>query len=468
MSKTKADYQALIAAEVSNYPTAAQFYQAQDPRLLASLDAMASMLAMIDGEMNVAAAEPFTMARDMTVKAAASVQGVLPFGQPSRHRLLIENASLAPISVVTGRRFMDSQGRVYVAEAGATIAASGSGTVQVVQQQESEFQHTVTASQPFYKIQIPDRQSGKFFTQIKVRDASGNQFAYNPQYVNVLSGDRVFHLLTDENQRLYVQFGAFGIAGYQPGAGEALTITVFDTEGDVELDVGARFAFEYSQSIHDRSATITLDAVLSPGSQPMDVATMREVVSYPSIYDENAVYLGNFDFLVRRNLSPLRFLSVWNEQREEEARGPSIDNINAIFVSALKDGVAQPTLYGLIRDTIKRADDSYKVIWVGAVTTEIPVSITARIAPVYDFVTIAQQIREIVMAEYGPDTPFAKRGQTRVLYKRIYDLIYKQVQAIRDSGADLEVAITDSGTLLPEQYRYVSAASLTVNVTFME
>lgn len=465
MTATKKDFQDKIAAEISNYPTAAQFFQARDPRLLASLDAMAAMLALLSSEQEVAAFEPFTKARDMTVLADAAVKGVLPFGKPQRVQIAVVNANTTPYTINTGRRILDTQGRVYVVDTGVTIPASGSAMITAYQQAERSFDHTVSVSQPFYMVEVPEPDAGLYVASVRVISADGEEFEYIPDFVNIEVGQLTFHLLSDEQRRLYIEFGASAIAGYQPQAGEVLTVIVQDTEGAVELAVGSKFAFEYSGSLFENKITMTLDSVLSPGAAPMDIATLREVTSYPSTYDESAVYLGNFDFLVRRQLSPFRFLSVWNEQREEEVRGPNVDNINTLFVAALKDGVDQTTLEGQIEEVIWTADDSYKIAHVAVNEEAIPVTITAYVQAVYDFEAVKSQIREIVLAQYGRDSAWAKRGQGRILYKRIYDRLVSSVQALQGEGSDLQVAVTDPpGSIMPEDFRYVSEASLTINV----
>src|SRR5690606_37397032 len=104
-----------------------------------------------------------------------------------------------------------------------------------------------------------------------------------------------------------------------------------------------------------------------------------EISAYPSVYNSSAVYLGNFDFLIRRNLGPFRFLSIWNEYKEEQVRGADIDNINTLFVTAVKDGVDDATLRSQIYDAIKAADDSYKIKDVAVDEIEIPVVIVAKV-----------------------------------------------------------------------------------------
>lgn len=462
--KTKRDFQEKAAAEISNYPVAAQFYQARDPRLLAGLDAMAAMLAMLSEEQDVAASEPFTKARDMTVLADATAKGVLPFGKASICRIEVTNGNSTPFQVTTGRRLLDRQGRRYVVESGVTIPANSSVLVSASQQAERSFDHTVTVSQPFYMIEVPAAAAGQSIAEVRVRDSGGNEFEYTPEFVNVAAGRQCFHLLSDEQQRLYIEFGAESLAGYQPGAGEVFTVTVIDTEGSFTLAPGSQFTFEYTGSPSESLVTLSLDAVLSPGAAPLDIGTLREVTAYPSIYNTSAVYLGNFDFLVRRNIAPFRFLSIWNETVEESVRGASVDNINTLFVSAMKDDVDDATLREQIKNIILAADDSYKVRDVAVAETEIAVSITAKVAAVYDFTQVENQIRELVLGRYGRDSDFAKFGQNRILYKRVYNLLEDNVPALQGDRSDLEISVVDDAEILPEQYRYVSDASLTIVV----
>lgn len=462
--KTKADYQKLIADSISAYPAAARFYQVRDPRLLAQLDAMATMLAMTSAEQDVAAMEPFTKARDMTVLADAAAKGVLPFGKPSRPKINVQNASNTALNIATGRRLLDTRGRPYTVAIGATVPALGSRFIEAEQYTTRVVTHTVTASRAFYQIEVPQPEVG-YIAAVTVTRGDGVKFEYSVDYVNVLDGDLVYQMKTDENRLLYIQFGASGTTGYQPAAGEEFTLTIRDTEGEVTLSPSSLFTFEYTNSPYESAAKLSMSESLVAGSAPMDIATMREVCSYPSTYDSNAVYLGNFDFLVRRNLSPFKFLSVWNEQREEMARGANSDNINCLFVAARKTGVSQTALRSQITELINKADDSYRIKYVNVADVQIPMEITIYAQPVYDFVAVRQQAEQIILAAYGEDSAWAKRGEAKILYKDVYDTLVAQVQALQDRQSDMRMTVADdTGTLLPEQFRYVSATSLTVKV----
>jgi len=461
--KTKADYLARAEAVIADYPKAALAYQVRDPRLLAMLESMATMLSLHSMEQDTAAMEPWTKARDVTVLADAAVKGVLPFGTPMQVSLSVQNVTATAFQVLTGRRLLDQQGRLYVVTTGASVPANGTATIQAIQQTPSLITHTVSASQAFYRIEVPTPEIG-YIAEVSVTDSLGNAFTYTPEFTNVEIKQRVFHLESDENRALAVVFGADAIGGYQPSVGEVINVTALVTEGDITLSEGAAFVFEYATTIAESGAKITLAAVTAPGAAPMDIATLREITSYPSLYDASAVYNGNFDFLLRRNLSPFRFLAVWNEQREEEVRGANADSINCLFIAALKDGVADATLRTEAERIIYSADDSYRVKWVAVAESEIPMSITLRIPDVYDSAAVKQQASELVLSQYGRDSTWAKRGSSRVLYRRVTSLLEDAIQACQAEDADIQVAVQDEAILLPETYRYVSASSLSITV----
>lgn len=461
--KTKAEYLARAEAAIAEHPNAALAYQVRDPRLLAMLESMATMLAMHSMEQDVAAMEPWTKARDVTVLADAAAKGVLPFCTPTRVSLTVQNVTPTAFDVATGRRLLDQQGRVYTVTVGATVAANGTATVEAVQRTETILSHTVAVRQPFYRIDIPSPGIG-YIAGVQMTDDQGNVFRYTPEFTNVEIGERIFHLESDESRSLAVVFGAQSVGGYQPSVGEVMNVVIAVSEGDIALSSGASFVFEYATTVHESGAKISLAAILAPGAAPVDINTLREITSYPSLYDTSAVYLANFDFLIRRTLAPFRFLSVWNEQREEEVRGASLDSMNALFIAARKDGVDDATLRADIERIVMAADNSYRIRWVAVQELEVPVTVVLSVPDVYDRLAIARQAREIILEQYGRDSTWAKRGSGRVLYRRITSLLQSRIEASRAEDADIVVTVADEATLLPETYRYVSTASLSITV----
>ena len=72
------------------------------------------------------------------------------------------------------------------------------------------------------------------------------------------------------------------------------------------------------------------------GADPLSVAQMRLLASYPSMYDHNAVFMGNFDFLVRKHfMQRFDYMAIWNETINEKHYGASLDAINHLFLTVV-------------------------------------------------------------------------------------------------------------------------------------
>ena len=65
--------------------------------------------------------------------------------------------------------------------------------------------------------------------------------------------------------------------------GEVLTLTVYETTGDVRPDAGSPFALDYAIAPQDGLIKISMDSLLIPGAAPIDIATLRELCKYPAL-----------------------------------------------------------------------------------------------------------------------------------------------------------------------------------------
>ena len=362
---------------------------------------------------------------------------------------------------------LDSSGNVWVTQTSVTVPAGQSLPATIMQRTTRDFDAIIAASQPFYAIEVPQSTDGSLISGIQVTRLSDSLvFTYEPRFINVDPDETVYSVDTDEYRRLYVRFGFADVVGVQPGAGEHFILTIYECAGDVRPDQGSPFALETTTSLQDSQIKFNMDALLEPGAAPVDITTLRDLVRYPSVYDENAVFLGEFDFLVRRNLPDLRFLSIWNEQIEERARGPSIDNINVLHVSVVEPsgGDLATTKLDIAR-IIQGADDSYRIKFTDPVDRLIQITINASVSVVNDPAAVASQISALVLKEYGIATAAARRGMLVVQHRRIYDVLRKSVPALTDAKSDLFVQIiANPDPLLPEHRQYVSSGSLTINV----
>lgn len=484
---TKADFQQAIQDSIGNYPAIAALAQAGDPRVMQHMDAMATMLAMFSAQAEVAQSEPFEKVRDSTVLADAAMRGIIRKGTPARVRLRAENKSAMPYSLASGRTLLDSSGRSYRVETAVVVPGNGSVTLDATQVRFSAVPHTVSGSQPFYAVEVPAAEDDSYLSSIAVSDGEGD-YVYRDRYVNTAVGERVFHVEADDRQRIYVRFGYEGVVGVQPQDGATLTLTIGRTAGRIQIAAGTPFSFEYLNSPAESSIELKMEAMLIAGQNPVPMSVLRDLARYPSVYDSNAVFLGEFDFLVRRNFPSLRFLSVWNEAAEEAARGPHIGNVNAIFVACLSQSSLEEVLTATdpaaipaptrtleadwtstqkaIRDLIRSADDSYRVHFVSPIRVPIAVTITATVPTSYIASDVHQKIAEAILSVYGEQSMAARRGRNQPLYQNIYALLRQRVQALNVGSSDLQVSIASPPEVLnrPELWRFVAPDSLTITV----
>lgn len=467
------EFAAHIDQRADQYPAVAALRKAGDPRYFQHQEAVATMFAMLSQQIEVAAMEPFLKARDATVLADAALKGIVPRASVARVRLVVRNMNSTAVTLAAGRRLTDANGLMYEVDRPVTVPAAVSDTepgaafVEALQQTVRTVEHVVTDSVGFYAAEVPAALDGRMLASVEVRAADGTAFRYTPGFTNVWPGDRVYHVEADEYQRVFIKFGLGGVVGYQPAKGERLTLILTECNGDVRPALGSPFNLEYAFTPADGRITLEHAELLMAGANPIGMAELRELCRYPSAYDDSAVFHGDFDFLIRKHITNLPFLSVWNEQVEEKVRGPSRDNINRLFVSfVVPSGASRDAMFAEIRRLIERADDSYSVRSVEPVPMPIAVTVRAQVARVHDPAVVEDQIRQAIVGEYGRDSVMARRGMVALQYKRVYEFLRARVAALQDAGSDYSVAIQAlDGQQLPEHWRYVSQDSLTVEIT---
>ena len=465
MAYSREQFEQSALNALGQFPALAALVRAGDPRILAQLRAQAAMLAMLSEQVDVAQFEPFIKSRDGTVLADAALKGVLPLARPARLRLEVANKGASIYTVTAGRRFLDTKGRVYEADTAVSIPAGGVATVSVTQKTVRVVNHTVSIPSTFYAVEVAAGSEDVYVCDLSVWRA-GTQLTYRPDWVNVLPGDMAYNLETDERRRLMVRFGSTNVIGIGVQTGEVYELRITECEGRIDdLGVEDPFSLEYIYTEADGRIEAKLDATLDQGADPPSIAELRSMAQYPSVYSHNAVYLGEFDFLLRRYLRPIRFLSVWNEQIEEDVRGADVDNINKLFVAGEVTGMAAATFQEKVRNLIAAADNSYKIEFVAISPQAVPLTVDVSIAVVHDIATVQAQIRQALLEQYGDGMPAVARGMSSPLRNRaIIDLLKGRVPALQDSLADIRVSMALPATPLPEHYLHLTGASITVNV----
>jgi hypothetical protein len=405
------------------------------------------------------------------VLADAALRGVLPLGKPSRLTIDVANEGAAACVLATGRGLSDPKGRPYVIEGGVTVPAAASGTpgaatISVRQLSKRTVTYTFTSSAPFAEMLVPAGADDAYLVGVSVADAS-DAYTYTPDFFNVTQGKKVFTVETDEYRRVWVRFGALDVTGQQPAAGDAITVTVTECQGAIsDLDDAAPFALDYLGSSAEQGLSFALAAVDDTGAAAPTIDQLRVMAKYPGLHDENPVYRNQWDYYLRAKLGGnLLFLATWNEQVEEGVRGASTSNINKLFVAAVVQGQTSAATMATVEAAVKRADDSYVVGHVTARECEIPVTVAASVPAVYDPADVEAQIRALLLSNYGRGTAAASRGLARSWRNRdAHSLLADNIAALQDGVSDFALTVGTYGQALPEDWTYVSSASITVTV----
>lgn len=481
---TKEQFSTAAFSNIGDYPTLETLYQAKDPRLFQHIDAMATMLAMFSAQLEVSQAEPFEKTRESTVLADAAMRGIIPKAIPATLTLNVFNESNSLLQIGTNRILIDASGRYLRAENTVNVNAGTTEKLTVSQLYKIETSHTVTENKAFYEIPISMKNDESFLSGIRVFDSKGNEYAYTDRYAAASANENIFHIEVDEKRNFYIRFGYKGVVGIQPSKGDKYTIQAFYTFGRIDdYSIGDSVALEVNYSPNDAYAKISIDSVVSAGEAPISIDLLRELSKYPSVYNKNAVYLGEFDYLVRSNFPKLSFLSVWNEATEEIARSASTANINCLFIAVVGDTgnekytpyvagtpptevTALTDLQTKIKALIRKADDGYRVRFFQPMVREIEVNITATVSTSYDASVVKRQIQTAVLEKYGQSSLAMSRGRAKPRYQDLYEHIKSSVTALSVGNADLKISIEDLSQYdkYPEIWQYIGSTKLNIVV----
>ncbi|WAL56603.1 hypothetical protein [Avibacterium paragallinarum] len=468
---TKEDFLEAVKEEALKNELTAALYHAGDPRFLQMQGAIAQMLAMYSQQLEVAMQEPFLKSRDATVLADAALKGLIFTAKPAIVQIKAINNGNTPVRIEAGRYLFDASGRMYRIDSPVTLPAStqnnGEGEIMATQLQFVKHSHTMSESYPFYAIEVEEPKDGSYISTIQVK-VNGEVFDPCFKFNGVDAGEKVFHIESDEYKRLYVKFGETSVVGFQPSINDVITIECGQCFGDIQPELGSTFSFQYIQANEENEINLEMKALKRAGKNPIDIATLRNLCNYPSTYDDNAVFLGEFDKLLRKNFNHLAFLAVWNEQIEEKIRGADINNVNTLFYSfALPDNSVESkeSIKRQISQVIAEADDSYKTKFVEPITEKIHITVNAIIARAYDVLQVKAQIIDLLLQEYGKNAFSTKQGKVVVKNKEVFSLIEQAIPALADKRSDLNVSISNGVNSAPEVFRYLDKESITINLT---
>lgn len=480
---SRSDFKNAIEAELSGFPDLAERYAVNDPTLTVQLGSIADFLSLLSQDLTVSELEAFIRTKDRTILADATAKGILPLAKPAQFSLSITNSGSTPVTLSAGRIVNDGQGRGWRLLASITVPARttggggsivlGQAYVTCEQSQVRAIEYTVPIGEPLHTVRAPI-SSGMTLCQIPlVVDSLDNQYVYAPRWMNVGVGDYAFTALTDSLRSFMLQFGMADRVGIQVNTNDQFTITLTETFGDIDVSQLKTAVLDEIDDSAERKLSLSFASgtLIQSGSDALDLSHLRQLATYPSLYDENSVFLGNFDYLVRRFfIMRCDFISVWNEAIQEKAFGSvAFTDINRLFVCiAPKAGFDLTALQNDIALKIAAADSLYtdRVKFVPKTELAYPLKVTGSIASVHNLDAVKEQIRNLLLAKYG-------KGQvavTKVLpnglnLQEVSKLIKDNITAFQDQVSDFSLSVVGTPAIYPNTWTYLTSGSIVLDIT---
>lgn len=452
--------------------TVSDKWQVGDPATVQQLQSLANFISLLSKDIEIASAEAFNKTNPRSIIADATNKGILPLSIPHRHTIEITNKSDNRVTLSQGRLLEDnSGGRTWQLLSAVTIEANSTNTVIAEQSEQRQVSYTVPLTEIFHRFQV-QLQDDKNLASISISDTllQSNTYAYKNKWLNVLPDELAYNIISDERQRLFVEFGADGKAGRTAQAGEVYTITILETEGSIDVSKLNDASLEQTFSNDEQKLVLKFKSsgVIQSGTSPYSIQELKMLTNYASIYDSSAVYLGDFDLAIRRMfLARTFYCCVWNENIQEQYYSVDISDINHLHVCFVPKN---PEEYEQIKEQMALAialqDNLYKGRTKFTVVEEIPhkIKLKGNISSLHDVDSVTAQIKALLVANYGKTTLTAHKWLVNGFNNQaIARLIRSNISAFQDNISDFSLS-TDQVTYKPHQWTYISDDSIEVDL----
>ncbi|MDH0032570.1 MULTISPECIES: hypothetical protein [unclassified Acinetobacter] len=466
---TQADFEARIVAALDDYEILEQ-YNAQDPIVLRFLRSIAAFLALFSQEVDVSEVEPFIKTRDRSIIADATNKGILPIGMPTQHVLEVLNRSSNSITLSQGRMIEDNSGsRPWRLLQSVTVNPGETGEVLGEQSEYREVQYTVQNTENFHRVELQLRDDLSL-AGITVRDNSNQAYQLKKRWMNVEPLEYAFNLTTDSLRRIFIEFGDDERAGRTAQANQVFTFGILETYGDVDVSrlKDASLLDVLTTDETKVSVRFKQGGIVRQGADPLNISQLRVLATYPALYDENAVFLGNFDYSVRQKfMARCHYIAVWNENEQDRYYGVTYQDINHLHIAVVaKNNAEQANLEAEIIQYIGLLDSLYKDrVRVHAVVEKpFNITLTGRLAAVHDLDGVKAQIKGLLVDRYGRTKLSASRWlvngfNTQGISTQLRTNIVAFQDNISDFSLNVPVVLNK-----PHEWVYISEPSITLNI----
>ncbi|NNP70407.1 hypothetical protein [Acinetobacter sp. Ac_5812] len=466
---TQADFEARLVANLDDFEILER-YNAQDPIVLKYLRSLGAYLALFSQDVDISEIEPFLKTRDRSIIADATNKGILPIGMPTQHIIEVINRSSNSITLSQGRIIEDnSGGRPWRLLQSVTVNAGEIGEVLGEQSEYREVEYTVSNTDTFHRVQLLLREDLSL-AGLTVRDNANQTYNLKKRWMNVPPLDFAFNLTTDSLRRLFIEFGDDERAGRTAQANQVFTFGLLETYGEVEISrlKDASLVDVLTTDETKVSVRFKQGGIVRAGADPLNISQLKVLSSYPALYDENAVFLGNFDYSVRQKfMARCHFIAVWNENEQDRYYGVTYQDINHLHIAIVaKNEAEQANLELEIIQYIGQLDSLYKDRVKVHAVIEKPFALTlnGRLAAVHDLDGVKAQIKGLLVDRYGRSKLSASRWLVNGFNSQeISTQLRKNITAFQDNISDFSL-IVPIALNKPHEWVYIAQDSITLNL----
>lgn len=466
---TQADFEARLVANLGDYEIIER-YNAQDPIVIRFLRSIGAYLALFGQELDIAEIEPFIKTRDRSIIADATNKGILPIGTPAQHTLEVINRSANSITLSQGRMIEDnSGGRPWRLLQSVTVNSGETGEVLVEQSEYREIEYTVQNTENFLRVEIELRDD-LALAGLTVKDSTDQNYSLKKRWMNVAPLDYAFNLTTDSLRRVFIEFGDDERAGRTAAANQIFTFGILETYGEVDSSrlKDASLIEVLTNDETKVSVRFKQGGSVKQGADPLNISQLRVLSSYPALYDENAVFLGNFDYSVRQKfMSRCHYIAVWNENEQDRYYGATYQDINHLHIAIVaKNALEQANIEQEIIQYIGLLDSLYKdrVRVHQVIEKPFELTLNGRLAAVHDLDGVKAQIKGLLVDRYGRTQLSASRWLVNGFNtQEISTQLRKNITAFQDNISDFSLSVPTSLNK-PHEWVYIDGDSITLNL----
>lgn len=465
-----------VGSHINDYPEVAERWRAGDPTVRAMLTSIVEVAVYLKRDNDVNAIEPFIKSRNRTIIADAINKGILPVATPCQHKITIENGAKKTMTLSQGRLIEDGTGRQWRLMAAISLNAGEVKAVLAEQSVVNNARVTIPVNEPFYTMKLTTTDDA-YFSSIGITNVtSGEVYQHAPKFMNAGIDQPAYTLQSDNLSNINVIFGASDRAGKTVQAGEVYEVAITQSYGEVD-PTSLRQASLSEILISDESQlNIYFKAgdMIRAGADPLTINQLRLLASFPAMYDRNAVFMGNFTFLIMQHfMSRLNYMAIWNETTHERYYGASLDNINHLSLAVipkLDNATEKARLITDIQQLVARADSLLdgRVKVMTAVERPYQITITGRLAAVHDIDSVRVQIKELLLVSYGKGSLAANHHNADGFnLQEISTRLRNSVFAFQDRISDFTVTGEDvaKNPVKPHEWAFLSDTSITINLT---